>query len=56
MRKIYETALQLANEQNSLIIIIDIHYNFKTQMHTGYLALANGHEYTIDLAGWTKIK
>ncbi len=56
MRTIFETAIQLANEQNSLIVMLDIRYNFKTQMHTCYLTLANGHEYTIDLTGWTKVK
>ena len=55
MNIIYETALKLAQEQQTAIIRLDIQYNYKSQMHRGCLTLANGHEYAIDPAGWTKL-
>ena len=55
MNTIYESAIELANEQKTVIVRLDIQFNYKTQTHTGYLSLANGREYDIRATGWTRI-
>lgn len=56
MNTIYETAIEIAGDQKSVISRLDIQFNFKTQEHKGYLTLANGNEYAISLSGyWAKI-
>ncbi len=51
MNIIYERALNIAEEQKTVIIRLDIQFNIKTQTFTGYLVLANGKEYRINLTG-----
>lgn len=55
MNKIFETAMQLAIEQQTLISRLDIQFNFEKQEHTGHLMLVNGKEYRITSYGWMKI-
>lgn len=55
MNKIFETAMQFAIEQQTLISRLDIQFNFETQEHTGYLMLVNGKEYRITSHGWMRI-
>lgn len=51
MNIIYERALNIAEEQKTVIIRLDIQFNIKTQTFTGYLVLANSKEYRINLTG-----
>lgn len=56
MNIIYEAAVELANEQRSIITRFDIEFDFEVQSYKGYLKLANGNEYTIGLSKyWSKI-
>ncbi len=55
MNKIFETAMQLAIKQQTLISRLDIQFNFETQEHTGYLMLVNGKEYRITSYEWIRI-
>ena len=57
MNKIYEAAMELAAEQSTVVVRLDMQYNYKEQSHSGYLWLANGHEYKIQSGGyWHKEK
>lgn len=57
MDKIFETGSKLALEQSTVIVRFDIQFNYATQTHSGYLWLANNHEYRIDAGGgFEKVK
>ena len=55
MNKIFETAMNLAIEQQTVISRLDIQFNFETQEHTCYLMLGNGKEYRITPQGQMRI-
>jgi len=51
MYTIYSSAMKTANENKSVIMRLDIQFNYKSQSHIGYLTLSNGDEYVISLDG-----
>ena len=51
MYTIYKQAMKTARETKSVIMRLDIQFNYEAQVHRAYLTLSNGDEYVIAFDG-----
>ena len=47
MKTIYAQAKEIAEDQKTKIIRLDIHFNYFTQSYIGHLLLSNGNKYML---------